>query len=103
MKEKIFLDKRVVSGMRTTGNMHIGHYHGVLKNWMVLQKKYKCFFFAADLHAMTTHYNSTNDLKDKTLNMIIEWLSVGINPKQSCIFIQSLLPEHSEFYMYVCT
>ena len=93
------ISKRVVSGMRTTGNMHIGHYHGVLKNWLVLQKKYKCFFFAADLHAMTTYTLYSKLLRENTKQMIKEWLSVGIDPNKSCIFVQSLLPEHAEMHL----
>ena len=91
--------KSVVSGMRTTGSMHLGHYHGVLKNWLSLQKKHKCYFFAADLHAMTTYKNVSNSLKDNTTNMILEWLSAGIDPKNSCIFVQSCIPEHSELHL----
>ena len=94
-----FLKSRIVSGMRTTGPLHIGHYQGVLKNWLVLQKKHECFFFAADLHAITTQYKNTYHIKERTINMILEWLSVGINPERSNIFVQSLLPEHSELHL----
>lgn len=99
MGNKDCYQKRVVSGMRTTGDLHIGHYHGVLKNWIVLQKKYDCFFFAADLHAITTQYADTTYLEDNTNRMVTEWLSVGIDPKKSCIFVQSLIPEHYELHL----
>ena len=92
-------EKRVVSGMRTTGHMHLGHYHSVLKNWLVLQERYKCFFFAADLHAMTTHYEHALNIEKNTFKMLKEWISVGIDPDKSCIFVQSFLSEHSELHL----
>ena len=89
-------NKRVLSGMRTTGRLHLGHYHGVLKNWIKLQHEYDCFFFAADWHALTTHYENTQAIKENAWDMIIDWLAAGINPGSSRIFIQSMVPEHAE-------
>lgn len=89
----------VVSGIRPTGILHLGHYYGVLKNWLKLQFKFPCFFFIADLHAFTTHFNKYNNIKYNINSMIIDWLSIGINPTKSIIFIQSKIPEHSELYL----
>lgn len=89
---------RVLSGMRTTGRMHLGHYHGVLKNWVKLQHEYECFFFAADWHALTTHYDDPQHIKQHTWDMLIDWLAVGINPGSAHIFIQSWVMEHAELH-----
>jgi tryptophanyl-tRNA synthetase len=87
---------RVLSGMRPTGRMHIGHYHGALKNWIRLQEEYPCLFFAADWHALTTHYESTEVIKDAVWEMIVDWLAAGLDPSRCTIFIQSRVPEHAE-------
>ena len=87
---------RVLSGMRPTGRMHIGHYHGALKNWLRLQEEYECLFFAADWHALTTHFDSTESIADSVWEMMIDWLAVGINPSRATLFIQSRVPEHAE-------
>ena len=87
---------RVVSGMRPTGRMHIGHYHGALKNWLRLQEEYECLYFAADWHALTTHYETPERIEDSVWEMFIDWLAVGINPTRSTIFIQSRVVEHAE-------
>ncbi|HEY7902646.1 MAG TPA: tryptophan--tRNA ligase [Casimicrobiaceae bacterium] len=87
---------RVLSGMRPTGRMHIGHYHGALKNWIRLQEEYPCLFFAADWHALTTHYESTQAIKDTVWEMIVDWLAAGIDPTRCTIFIQSRVQEHAE-------
>jgi len=87
---------RVLSGMRPTGRMHIGHYHGALKNWIRLQEEYECLFFAADWHALTTHYESPEDIADSVWEMVIDWLAAGLDPNRSTIFIQSRVPEHAE-------
>lgn len=89
---------RVLSGMRTTGRMHLGHYHGVLKNWVKLQHEYECFFFAADWHALTTHYDDPQHIKQHTWDMLIDWLACGINPGSAHIFIQSWVMEHAELH-----
>jgi tryptophanyl-tRNA synthetase len=87
---------RVLSGMRPTGRMHIGHYHGALKNWIRLQEEYPCLFFAADWHALTTHYESTEVIKDAVWEMIVDWLAAGLDPSRCTIFVQSRVPEHAE-------
>ncbi len=90
---------RVLSGMRPTGALHLGHYHGVLKNWLKLQHEYQCFFFVADWHALTTHYDDIDNLEANVWDMVIDWLAVGINPGSSCMFIQSRVPEHAELHL----
>lgn len=90
---------RVVSGMRPTGSLHLGHYFGVIKNWLELQKENECFFFAADWHALSTKYEDKLSLKDLSLDLVKTWLACGINPEKSTIFIQSDIKEHSELYL----
>lgn len=90
---------RVLSGMRPTGALHLGHYHGVLKNWLRLQHEYECFFFVADWHALTTHYEDPSIIEGSVWDMVIDWLAVGINPGSACIFIQSRVPEHAELHL----
>jgi tryptophanyl-tRNA synthetase len=90
---------RVLSGMRPTGRLHLGHYHGVLKNWVKLQHEYECFFFVADWHALTTHYASPQILEEYVLDMVIDWLAVGVNPGSASLFIQSRVPEHAELHL----
>jgi tryptophanyl-tRNA synthetase len=87
---------RVLSGMRPTGRMHIGHYHGALKNWLRLQEEYECLYFAADWHALTTHFDAPESISDSVWEMMIDWLAVGINPTRATLFIQSRVPEHAE-------
>ena len=87
---------RVLSGMRPTGRMHIGHYHGALKNWLRLQEEYDCLYFAADWHALTTHYETPERIEDSVWEMFIDWLAAGITPSRSTIFIQSRVVEHAE-------
>lgn len=91
--------QRVLSGMRTTGQLHLGHYHGVLKNWLKLQHEYECFFFAADWHALTTAYEDPRKISEDTWQMVIDWLAVGVNPESAKIFIQSRVPEHAELHL----
>ena len=88
--------ERVLSGMRPTGSMHIGHYHGALKNWVRLQHEYDCFYFVADWHALTTEYDRTAVIRESIDDMIIDWMACGIDPKKSTLFIQSHVPEHAE-------
>ncbi len=92
-------NERVLSGMRPTGALHLGHYHGVLKNWLELQHSYDCYFFVADWHALTTHYDETGDIARNTTEMVIDWLAVGILPSSSHIFVQSHVPEHAELHL----
>lgn len=91
--------QRVLSGMRPTGQLHLGHYHGVLKNWLKLQHSYECFFFVADWHALTTHYDETTDISTYSLEMVIDWLAVGIMPGSAHVFVQSHVPEHAELHL----
>ena len=90
---------RVLSGMRPTGRLHLGHYHGVLKNWVELQHEYQCFFFVADWHALTTHYDDPSVIPQSTWDMVIDWLAAGVNPGEATLFIQSRVPEHAELYL----
>jgi tryptophanyl-tRNA synthetase len=92
------IEDRVVSGMRPTGALHLGHYHGALKNWVRLQNEYPCFYFVADWHALTTHYESTESIEDSVWDMVIDWLAAGIDPSQATLFIQSRVPEHAELH-----
>jgi tryptophanyl-tRNA synthetase len=94
----MFVD-RVLSGMRPTGSLHLGHYHGVLKNWVRLQHEYECYFFVADWHALTTHYDSPETIEANVWDMVIDWLAAGVDPSQATLFIQSQLPEHAELHL----
>lgn len=90
---------RVLSGMRPTGALHLGHYHGALKNWVRLQQEHDCFFFVADWHALTTHYDDPEVIGRNVWEMVIDWLAAGIDPARSTLFIQSRLPEHAELHL----
>lgn len=92
-------NKRVVSGMRATGHLHLGHYHGVLNNWVQLQHQYDCYFFVADWHGLTTHYEEPGAIKQHVWNLLVDWLACGVNPSLSRVFIQSWVPEHAELYL----
>ena len=98
-------NQRVLSGMRPTGQLHLGHYHGVLKNWLTLQNKYECFFFVADWHALTTEYEDPHIISESIWDMVIDWLAVGVDPGAAKIFIQSRVPEHAELHLLLsmCT
>ncbi|WP_075148447.1 tryptophan--tRNA ligase [Thauera chlorobenzoica] len=91
--------ERVLSGMRPSGRLHLGHYHGVLKNWVKLQEEYPCLFFVADWHALTTHYDTPQVIADHVWDMVIDWLAAGVDPAQSTLFIQSRVPEHAELHL----
>jgi len=90
---------RVLSGMRPTGALHLGHYHGVLKNWVKLQHEYECLFFVADWHALTTHYETPEIIEQSVWGMVIDWLAAGVDPAQATLFIQSRVPEHAELHV----
>lgn len=90
--------ERVLSGMRPTGNLHLGHYNGVLKNWIKLQHEYECLFFVADWHALTTHYDTPEIIEESVWEMVIDWLAAGVDPSNATIFIQSRVPEHAELH-----
>lgn len=91
--------KRVLSGMRPTGRLHIGHFFGALSNWLKLQEEYECFFFVADWHALTTHYEDTSSVAENTLQVATDWLAVGLDPAKSTLFIQSQVLEHAELHV----
>jgi tryptophanyl-tRNA synthetase len=90
--------ERVLSGMRPTGALHLGHYHGALKNWVRLQSEKECFYFVADWHALTTHYEDASVIEQHVYEMVIDWLAAGLDPAQCTIFLQSRLPEHAELF-----
>ena len=91
-------EQRVVSGMRPTGSLHLGHLHGALKNWVKLQSEYPCLFFVADWHALTTHYDTPEVIEEHVWDMVIDWLAAGIDPARATLFIQSRVPEHAELH-----
>lgn len=91
--------QRVVSGMRPTGRLHLGHYHGVLKNWVQLQHEYECFFFVADWHALTTNYEDPVNIDQFTFDTAVDWLASGVNPNTATLFVQSRVPEHAELHL----
>ena len=93
--------KRIVSGMRSTGKLHFGHYLGVIQNWVKLQREYESFFFVADWHALTTKYDNTANLKQDVVDVVIDWLACGIDPEVSTIYVQSLVPEIAELNIYL--
>lgn len=92
-------ENRVLSGMRPTGALHFGHYHGVLKNWIKLQHEHQCLFFVADWHALTTHYDEPGTIEDHAWSMVVDWLAAGVDPAQAVLFIQSRVPEHAELHL----
>ncbi|MCF6193543.1 MAG: tryptophan--tRNA ligase [Kangiellaceae bacterium] len=92
-------NQRVLSGMRPSGRLHLGHYHGVLKNWAKLQHEHECFFCVVDWHALTTHYEDPSIIEDSVWNMVIDWLAAGVNPGSATLFIQSKVPEHAELHL----
>ncbi len=91
--------ERVLSGMRPTGGLHLGHYHGVLKNWVELQHEFECLFFVADWHALTTHYDTPEVISENVWDMVIDWLAAGVDPANATLFIQSRVPEHAELHL----
>jgi tryptophanyl-tRNA synthetase len=92
---------RVLSGMRPTGKLHLGHLHGALKNWLELQESYACYYFVADWHALTTDYADTGGIRPSTSEMVLDWLSVGLDPARSVLFVQSDIKEHAELFLYL--
>jgi tryptophanyl-tRNA synthetase len=91
--------ERVLSGMRPTGGLHLGHYHGVLKNWVELQHQFECLFFVADWHALTTHYDTPDVIERHVWDMVIDWLAAGVDPAQATLFVQSRVPAHAELHL----
>jgi len=92
--------KRIVSGMRPTGKLHLGHLHGALLNWRRLQEEYECFYFIADWHALTSEYTNTGIIRESINDIIIDWVSVGLDPEASTFFIQSQIKEHAELHLF---
>jgi tryptophanyl-tRNA synthetase len=92
------MKERVLSGMRPTGALHLGHYHGALKNWVRLQSQHDCYFFVADWHALTTHYEHREVIEKNVYEMVIDWLAAGLDPNQCTLFLQSRIPEHAELF-----
>jgi tryptophanyl-tRNA synthetase len=90
---------RILSGMRPTGRLHLGHYHGVLKNWVDLQSQNQCYFFVADWHALTTHYEEPGAMESHVWDMLVDWLASGVDPEQATLFIQSRVPQHAELHL----
>ena len=90
--------ERVLSGMRPTGALHLGHYHGALKNWVRLQDELNCFYFVADWHALTTHYENREVIEKNVYEMVIDWLAAGLDPAKCTMFLQSRIPEHAELF-----
>jgi len=93
------MKKRILSGMRPTGKLHIGHILGALKNWVKLQDEYECFYMVADLHALTTEYENTSQMQSNIREMVIDWLACGLDPARSTMLVQSRIPEHSELHL----
>lgn len=93
------MKKRIVSGMRPTGKLHLGHLHGALNNWKKLQEEYECLFFIADWHALTSEYANTGIIKDSVLEILKDWISVGLDPEKSTFFVQSEIKEHTELHL----
>ena len=87
------INENLVSGMRSTGKLHLGHYKGVIENWVNLQNKYNCFYFVADWHALTTKFDKTENLREDKLNVVMDWLACGLDPEKSTIYAQSDIPE----------
>ena len=95
------MKQRIMSGMRPTGKLHLGHFLGVIDNWVKLQEEYDCYFSVADWHALTTKYDKTENLRQDTLDVVMDWLACGIDPDKSTIYVQSLVPETAELHIYL--
>lgn len=99
--ENCGIKKKIVSGMRSTGKLHLGHYLGVIENWVKLQDEYDCNFFVADWHALTTNYDKTDDLRQNVIEVVTDWLACGLDAEKSTIYVQSLIPEIAELNIYL--
>ena len=95
------MKQKIMSGMRPTGKLHLGHYLGVIDNWVKLQEEYDCYFSVADWHALTTKYDKTETMKEDVLNVVMDWLACGIDPDKATIYVQSLVPETAELHIYL--
>lgn len=98
-KQNYLAERRVLSGMRASGSLHLGHYFGALKNWVAMQEDYECFYFVADWHGLTTHYENPELVRASSLDMVIDWLAAGISPQKAVIFLQSQVPQHAELHL----
>src|SRR5499425_3334735 len=96
---KAWQRKRVLSGMRSTGKLHLGNYVGALQNWVRMQDQYECFFFIADWHALTTDYADTSQVKQNSIEVLLDWLAAGLDPERSTMFVQSHVPSHAELHL----
>ena len=92
----------IVSGARPTGRLHLGNYHGALKSWVALQATHRCFFFVADWHALTTDWEASEDIAGNTIEMVLDWLAIGLDPSRCIIFQQSAVPAHAELFVLLC-
>ena len=99
MSENEAKNKRILSGMQPSGRLHLGNYFGALQNWVRLQNEYECFYFIADWHSLTTMYEKPSDINNYTVEMVVDWLSAGLDPERSVLFAQSYLPEHAELHL----
>ena len=95
------MKQKIMSGMRPTGKLHLGHYLGVIDNWVKLQDEYDCYFSVADWHALTTKYDKTETMKEDVINVVMDWLACGIDPEKATIYVQSLVPETAELHIYL--
>ncbi|MBR2430133.1 tryptophan--tRNA ligase [bacterium] len=95
------MKQKIMSGMRPTGKLHLGHYLGVIDNWVKLQDEYDCYFSVADWHALTTKYDKTETMREDVLNVVMDWLACGIDPNRATIYVQSLVPETAELHIYL--
>jgi tryptophanyl-tRNA synthetase len=104
LQEEELTKKRILSGMRPTGKLHLGNLHGALSNWVALQNHgdYECYYFVADWHALTSDYANTDEIRANTIDMLIDWLAAGLNPEKSTLFIQSTIKEHAELFLLLC-
>ena len=95
------MKKKIMSGMRPTGKLHLGHYLGVIDNWVKLQDEYDCYFSVADWHALTTKYDKTENMKQDVMDVVMDWLACGVDPQKATIYVQSLVPETAELHIYL--
>src|SRR5215813_1630581 len=98
-RRRVTEQKVVLSGMRSTGKIHLGNYFGALKNWIELTDRYRCYYFAADWHALTSDYADPSQIAQNTIDMVIDWIAAGLDPERSTIFIQSMVPDHAELHL----
>src|SRR5215813_8621382 len=98
-RRRVMEPKIVLSGMRSTGKIHLGNYFGALKNWVELQDTYRCLYFAADWHALTSDYADPSKVAENSVEMVTDWISAGLDPERSILFVQSMVPQHAELHL----